>query len=472
MRCTFSTDGEQLRAERVAGLVVGDHPLLVVGDHAARLHAGHDPLERGLEVRGHQLVAVLAAGEDRGLVADVGEVGAGQAARLARDDLQVHVRGERLAACVCTSRISRRPLRSGGVTKIWRSKRPGRSSAGSSFSSRFEAAITTTLSRAAEAVELHEQLVERLVLLARDVVAARGAHGVELVDEDDRRARPCAPGGTAAGCARRRGRRTSRRTRRPTGRRTWRSTRSPPPWRAASCRCRAGRAAGCPSAPWRRACLKRFGSRMNSTTSRSSSFASSTPATSSQRTELDDDGLDLLRLRARHVPDHPDDGDRDQAHEDDRQPGEREALHVAPERARRRRPGAARRARTRAGPRRCRRSRESTLEEASTSPALGQLGARRAAARRGRASLASPQLSCDGVQHRELVGPRSRHQLAELLVARRSRTGPCRTPSRRPRRRTRSRARPARSGRPARAGCGGLPSFSTPIGHPWHLHES
>jgi hypothetical protein len=36
--------------------------------------------------------------------------------------------------------------------------------------------------------------------------------------------------------------------------------------------------------------LKRFGSHMNSTTSRSSSFASSHPATSSQRTELDDEG--------------------------------------------------------------------------------------------------------------------------------------------------------------------------------------
>jgi hypothetical protein len=36
--------------------------------------------------------------------------------------------------------------------------------------------------------------------------------------------------------------------------------------------------------------LKRFGSRMNSTTSRSSSFASSTPSTSCQRTELEEDG--------------------------------------------------------------------------------------------------------------------------------------------------------------------------------------
>ena len=42
--------GQQLRAERVAGLVVGDHPLLVLGDHPARLHAGDHPLERGLEV--------------------------------------------------------------------------------------------------------------------------------------------------------------------------------------------------------------------------------------------------------------------------------------------------------------------------------------------------------------------------------------------------------------------------------------
>ena len=38
-----------------------------------------------------------------------------------------------------------------------------------------------------EPVHLDEQLVEGLVALARDVGAARGADGVELVDEDDRR---------------------------------------------------------------------------------------------------------------------------------------------------------------------------------------------------------------------------------------------------------------------------------------------
>src|SRR5918997_1137593 len=44
---------------------------------------------------------------------------------------------------VCTPRIRSRPVMSGGETNTWRSKRPGRSSAGSSFSRRLDAAMTT-----------------------------------------------------------------------------------------------------------------------------------------------------------------------------------------------------------------------------------------------------------------------------------------------------------------------------------------
>ncbi len=47
---------------------------------------------------------------------------------------------------VCTSRIFARPLRSGRSTAIWRSKRPGRSSAGSRMSGRLVAAIMMMLS--------------------------------------------------------------------------------------------------------------------------------------------------------------------------------------------------------------------------------------------------------------------------------------------------------------------------------------
>ena len=89
--------GQQLGAERVAGLVVGDDALLVVVHHPARLHAGDHALERGVEVLGQDHVAAVAAGEDRGLVADVREVGAGEAARLARDELEVDV--GRAACC-------------------------------------------------------------------------------------------------------------------------------------------------------------------------------------------------------------------------------------------------------------------------------------------------------------------------------------------------------------------------------------
>ena len=144
---------------------------------------------------------------------------------------------------------------------------------------------------AVEAVELDQQLVERLVLLPRDVLAAGGAHRVELVDEDDRRRllaglaeQPADAGGAEPGehLDERRGRLGEELGLGLVGDRLGQQ-------RLAGAR--AGRAAGCPWAPWRPALRKRLGSRRNSTTSRSSSLASSTPATSCQRTELDDCGL-------------------------------------------------------------------------------------------------------------------------------------------------------------------------------------
>ena len=89
---------QQLAAQRVAGLVVGDDALLVVGECAARLHPGDDPLERGVEVLHRHVRRAPPGGEDRGLVADVREVGARQPRGLARDQLEVDVLGQRLVA--------------------------------------------------------------------------------------------------------------------------------------------------------------------------------------------------------------------------------------------------------------------------------------------------------------------------------------------------------------------------------------
>ena len=177
---------------------------------------------------------------------------------------------------VCTSRIASRPLRSGGCTATRRSNRPGRSSAWSSTSGRFVAAITITPveeSKPSISVRIWFSVCSRSSLpplKPGDPGGARAADRVELVDEDDRRAPPPWPARTDRGRARRRCRRSPRRTPRPTSRRTARSPRPRPRARAASCRCpaapRAARRAG--SAP--RALTYFSGWRRKSTTSVSS----------------------------------------------------------------------------------------------------------------------------------------------------------------------------------------------------------
>ena len=207
---------EQVRDERVAGLVVGDDALLLLGDHAARLQAGEDALERPVEV--------VRRDDRRGRR---GRPASRPRCRCSRGRRR---RGRPCAARrasrstsgasglsrVWTSRIARAAGQVGHAdTSTWRSKRPGRSSAGSSTSRRFDAAEHDHAGVLREAVQLDQQLVQGLVLLAVQArPAAGGADGVELVDEHDRRARACARSRTACGCGRRRRRRTSRRRRR------------------------------------------------------------------------------------------------------------------------------------------------------------------------------------------------------------------------------------------------------------------
>ena len=86
--------------------------------------------------------------------------------------------------------MSSRPLRSGRSTSTWRSKRPGRISAGSRISGRLVAASTISAGAGVEAVHLREHLVQRLLALvvaAEHARVAALADGVQLVDEDDGR---------------------------------------------------------------------------------------------------------------------------------------------------------------------------------------------------------------------------------------------------------------------------------------------
>ena len=224
---------------------------------------------------------VLPRGEERRLVQTVGQVGAGEARRTPCDGRR-STSGAIGLPRACTFRMRKRPARSGASTAIWRSKRPGRSSAGSSTSGRLVAAIRMTPPRDVEAVHLDEELVERLLALvvaAAHAGAAVATDGVDLVDEDDRRRVVLGLLEQVADAAHRRPRTSrrspSRRSRR-RGRRPCRRPRAP----AASCPCPAGRRAGRPWGSWRRPPGTWPGPGQELLDLLSSSTASSAPATS------------------------------------------------------------------------------------------------------------------------------------------------------------------------------------------------
>ncbi len=93
---------------------------------------------------------------------------------------------------VCTSRISRRPLRSGACTATRRSKRPGSQQRRVEHVGAVGRGEHDDCLGALEAIHLGQDLVERLLALVvgagdRDGALARAPDRVELVDEDDRR---------------------------------------------------------------------------------------------------------------------------------------------------------------------------------------------------------------------------------------------------------------------------------------------
>jgi hypothetical protein len=125
------------------------------------------------------------AGEDRGLVAEVRQVGTCEPGGVARHRGQVDVFRERLPACVHAQDL----LAAGKVG--WCDDHLPVEAAGTE-QRRVEIleAVRGThhdhLGRFVEAVQLDQQLVESLVVLAVEAAAGAGrAHGVELVDEDD-----------------------------------------------------------------------------------------------------------------------------------------------------------------------------------------------------------------------------------------------------------------------------------------------
>ena len=198
----------------------------------------------GVEVVGSICVAAASGGDDRGLVEQVGQ----HARPRSRRSCARAPRGRRRRRAACSGRgprgSSRRPFTSGSPTWILRLKRPGPEDGRVEDVEPVRRGDDDDVVGRAEAVELDEQLVERLLAL---LVAVRAAAGLADARRTRRRrsrpGRACGPGRTGRGCAARRRRRTSRRTPSPTRSGTGRRPRRRPRGRASSCRCRAGRRA-------------------------------------------------------------------------------------------------------------------------------------------------------------------------------------------------------------------------------------
>ena len=172
----------------MTGLVVGDDPLLFLGDQSAlSLGSCDDPFDGLLELVHSNDLSAASCSEQRALVEQVGEIGTGKTRRLAGEYFEVDVVSERLAAGVdgedglaarqigaVDDDLAVEPAR---TEKRW-VEDVGTVGAGDHDHTRIDV----------EPVEFDEQLVERLLTFVVPATKARStvpADGVDLVDEHD-----------------------------------------------------------------------------------------------------------------------------------------------------------------------------------------------------------------------------------------------------------------------------------------------
>ncbi|CRQ89159.1 hypothetical protein PAERUG_P45_London_17_VIM_2_12_12_02414 [Pseudomonas aeruginosa] len=180
----------QATDDGVAGFVVGGVALLLLGhDHGLALGAHHDLVLGQLELAHVDDALVGARGEQRSLVDQVGQVGAGETGRTAGDDGRIDMVAQRHLAHVhledlfapADIRQADHHLAVEAARTQQRRVQNVRTVGGSDD----DDAIVHL-----EAIHLYQQLVEgllALVVTTAQAGAAMAADGVDLVDEDDAR---------------------------------------------------------------------------------------------------------------------------------------------------------------------------------------------------------------------------------------------------------------------------------------------
>ncbi len=174
----------------VAGLVDRDPPALLLGEDVRLFgRAGDDAVDRLLQGRLVDLRIALAHAQQRRLVDQVGDLGAGEAGAELGDLGEVDAVGEFTAAGVQLEDFEA-AVDVGDVDRDLAVEAPGTQQGGVEDVGAVGRAHDDDAGVAAEPVHLDQQLVESLLALVvalADAGAALAAGGIELVDEDDRR---------------------------------------------------------------------------------------------------------------------------------------------------------------------------------------------------------------------------------------------------------------------------------------------
>ena len=177
-------------AHGVSGLVEGrEAALFFLHDERLALGAQHDAILRFLEIAHVDLLVILAGGEQRAFVHEIGEIGASHTRGATRERGHAHVVGDGLVAQVhledtlAATKVGR--VHHDLAVEATRAQQRGIEHVGAVRRGDEDDAVVRL-----EAVHLHEELIERLLALIMTTTKAGAtvtAHGIDFVDEDDAR---------------------------------------------------------------------------------------------------------------------------------------------------------------------------------------------------------------------------------------------------------------------------------------------
>src|SRR6185437_4275992 len=171
----------------MAGLMIGDDPLFVGGDDLVLLlQTADDPVYRILEVFHLYRLFSLTGGDQRGLVADVGDVRAGKTGRLFGQLMDIQLAGD-LDGFQMDLEDGFAAFQIGFVNGDLAVETAGTQQGSVQYVGAVGGGQHDDAAVAAEAVHFHKQLVEGAFpfVVAHDGVLTTGtADGVDLVDED------------------------------------------------------------------------------------------------------------------------------------------------------------------------------------------------------------------------------------------------------------------------------------------------